>query len=496
MTTQSIPIEQLVSGTPSVLPAGGGNINQLNGLLLSQDPATPQGVVTPWSSAAAIGAFYGLASPEYEAAGFYFGGPAGARSLPQQLLIAAYNPAPVAGFLRSAQVSSMTLAELQALSGVLTIIFAGVSNTSSSISLAGATSFTNAAALILAGFTTPAFGVTYDTQRGCFLFTSTATGATETATYASGSLAAGLLLTAATGATISQGAAAATPATAMPAIVAINQSWAGFTTTFEPVLTDKEAFSAWTNSTNKRYGYFGFDSDVNALIANTTETWMYAVTQANENGTCAIFGNATHAAAAMGWMASLNFTLKNGRATLFARDFAGLIPSCSNGEQSLILTANGYNFYGLYSGFNGQYMLLQNGQVSGVYNFMDSYVQQIQLNQSLIAAMVELLMTAGFIPYNADGYNMISEAAQGPIAAALNFGTIVAGVTLSAAQIQEIIAIIGTDVSAAIQAQGWYLQIVDAAPSTRSTRSSPPMTLLYCDGESIQSIQFASINIQ
>src|SRR6185312_13441546 len=51
-------------------------------------------------------------------------------------------------------------------------------------------------------------------------------------------------------------------------------------------------------------------------------------------------------------------------------------------------------------------------------------------------------------------------------------GTIRTGVTLSASQVQELYNAIGVDVSQPLNASGYYLDIKDAAPSTRVARQS------------------------
>src|SRR6185312_5407210 len=195
-----------------------------------------------------------------------------------------YSAAPTAAFLRSGSLAGMSLTQLQALTGTLTVTIDGTPNTSASINLSSASSFTAAAATIEAAFTSPDFTVEFDTQLSAFVFTSNTTGTTSTAAFASGTLAAGLNLTQATGAVLKQSATAQTPATAMTVFAADAGDWAGFSTTFEPELADKEAFSAWTAVQGKRYFYAGYDTDVNALTQGSTATWLSAVIAANEDG--------------------------------------------------------------------------------------------------------------------------------------------------------------------------------------------------------------------
>lgn len=64
---------------------------------------------------------------------------------------------------------------------------------------------------------------------------------------------------------------------------------------------------------------------------------------------------------------------------------------------------------------------------------------------------------------------------------------------LSDGEVTELQNMLGFDASASIEAKGWYLQIQDATAAVRAARASPPMTLVYTDGESIQQLDLASI---
>lgn len=110
--------------------------------------------------------------------------------------------------------------------------------------------------------------------------------------------------------------------------------------------------------------------------------------------------------------------------------------------------------------------------------------------------MFVLLQSVGSIPYNAQGYALIDAAVMDAINAAVNFGAIRTGVALSASQIAQIRNAVGADVSGAITATGYYLQIVPATAAIRVDRSSPAMTLYYADGGSIQKLNLASIEVQ
>src|SRR6185312_5655348 len=396
----TIPASSIVRVNPGVLAAAGVAID-LNGLILMHDTAVPVGTVQPFSSADDVGAFFGLSSEEYEVALIYFAGPENATKTPGQLYFAQYPDADVAAYLRSPRLD-LTLTELKALTGTLTITADGVAKTSSAITLTAATSFSSAATIIAAAFTSPGFTVTWDAQRGAFLFTSSTVGASSTMDFATGTLAAGLSLTQATGATLSQGAVAGVPGPSMDALVLVNQNWAAFTTVFEPVTADKVLFSAWVNGKDDRYAYVGWDTDPNAKVAGNQTTWGYAITQADDDGSVPVFGDLTHAAFVLSFIASLDFDRLNGRQTLAFKSQSGLLPSVSNQTDADALIGNGYNFYGAYATAKQDFVFMYPGSTPGQWKWVDSYVNQIWMNAQLQLAMFTLLQSVGSVPYNAE----------------------------------------------------------------------------------------------
>jgi hypothetical protein len=159
------------------------------------------------------------------------------------------------------------------------------------------------------------------------------------------------------------------------------------------------------------------------------------------------------------------------------------------------LIDNGYNFYGDYATSNDRFRFLYPGQISGNWKWVDTYVNQIWLNAAFQQALMTLLTQVNAIPYNIDGYTLIDAACLDPINAAVNFGAIRAGVTLSSQQKAQINSQAGVDISDTLQTRGWYLQIKDATPQVREARGTPPMTFWYLDGGSVQQITLASLAI-
>lgn len=494
----TIPFSQVVNVVPSVLSAGGIAVD-LNGLMLTQNAYAPAGSILQFASASDVSTYFGASSTEAQLATVYFNGYSIGTKTPGALYISNYPQVATAGWLRSGNMASMTLGQLQALgSGTLTITVAGVAKTSGTISLAAVASFSAAATAIQAAFTTPGFTVTWDSVVSAFIFTTTTTGSTQTMSFATGTLSTGLLLTSATGAVVSNGQDAAVVATYMNNIINQNQNWATFFKTWESTITEKESFATWSNSVAPRYLFCAYDSDPNVLVSGSTTTfgdWL----QANMYvGTLPIYGTASLAAFASGFAASLDFTRLNGRATLDFKEQSGLTPSITNASNYSAAIGNGYNCYAAYGSNNpaNNANWFSPGSVSGKWLWADTYLNQIWLNANLQLALVTLLQQVGSIPYNAQGYSLINAACLDPINAAINFGAIRKGIQVSAAQAAEIQYALGYNAAPIIASQGYVLQISPATAQTRAARQSPPITLYYQDGESVQQITLASIAIQ
>ena len=146
----SIPASRIVSVTPSVVSAGGTGLD-LSGLILSSSSRVPIGTVQSFGGADSVGAFFGLSSLEYQLAIKYFAGYDGAPISPAALLFAQYPATAVSAYLKGGPVGGLTIAALQALSGVLSLTIDGEPVVSAAIDLSTASSFSAAAALITAG---------------------------------------------------------------------------------------------------------------------------------------------------------------------------------------------------------------------------------------------------------------------------------------------------------------------------------------------------------
>jgi hypothetical protein len=345
--------------------------------------------------------------------------------------------------------------------------------------------------------------VSYDSQLARFLITSSTTGDDSTIGYATGTLSVGLKFTAATGAQLSQGADAATPADFMPTITLATQNWATFMTVFEPVTAEKLLFAAWVQTTNNRFAYVAWDSDVTVLEGVAPTSFGAQVTAAEMDGIYPRYepatddGNGRKAAFICGSVASIDFAQPNGRITFAFKGQSGLVADITNASAFGFLKANGYNGYCAFATANDRFVNEQSGSTPGQWRWFDAYVNQIWLNAELQLAGMTLLTQINSIPYNAEGVNLQRAAYNDTIQRALINGVIQSGVTLSNAQRAQINTAANVAGAAdAVQNNGYYLQILIPAPEVRVVRGPMPATLWYTDGGSVQSIELSSIDVQ
>lgn len=490
----SIPASDIVNILPGVIGAGGTGLDMV-GLILTDNVRMPTGVTLRFASLDAVNAYFGSSSDEAAKAAVYFNGYTNSFIKPAFVLFAAYATAARSAWLRGASLT-LTLTQLQALTGTLTITTNGTPLTSSTINLSGASSFSNAATIIQAAFTTPPFAVTYDSVAGAFLFTSNATGAVTMA-YATGTLATGLGLTLAAGATLSPGSTINTPGPAMDAIVANTQDFVAFTTLWAATDGDIVLFATWNNSKGDRFLYVPWTSNSAAVTNSDTTSPAKLIDAANLAGTAPIWStSADKAVFVLGYIASIDFNRDNGRAVAAFRSGNGLTADVTNQTIAANLIANGYSFYGSYATANDEFTWLYNGQVSGEFAWIDSYINQIWMNNQFQLAWMVLLGAVGQIPYNDDGYEMLGAGIQSEINAAVSFGAIRSGVTLTESQKAQVNGIAGRDISDVLFSRGWFLSILDPGGQVRAARGSPINTFFYTDGQSVQKIVLSSLMVQ
>lgn len=143
----SIPASLIASAIPSVISAGGSALD-LVGIILTTNPRVPTGSVPTFPTQLAVANYFGANSLEASLAAVYYKGFDNSTKKPGSLGFMQYPTAPVAAYLRGGSLAAMTLSQLQALSGSLSVVVDGFTWAAPSINLSSASSFSAAAATI------------------------------------------------------------------------------------------------------------------------------------------------------------------------------------------------------------------------------------------------------------------------------------------------------------------------------------------------------------
>lgn len=491
----NIPISQIVTINPRVIGAGGAQ-GSLDGLLVTQSAALPVGQLQVFYTAQDVSDFYGPASDEYAAAQVYFAGIIGGGQQPASLSFGRFAATATGAAVFGSELG-LTLAQLQALSGTL-IVTTDTARTSSTINLAGATSFANAASLMTAGFTTPNFAITYDDQRRRFVLTTTATGAVATVSPVTGTLANGVGLSAASGAyQQATGSAADTADSALNRLAGLSGNWGIFSTVWAAEIDERLALAEWTSAQAFQYIYAGWDADASGLTTDNPASFGNLVQSVPYEMTLPVYGGLAHAAAVLAWGAATNYQMTEGRNTLaFRQPVAGIAQQVTSLADANALLSNGYTYLGAYASTGNTYTVFYNGAIGGQFEWSDTALGQIALRRNLQQALFETLLAYKSLPYNEDGYNAIYQGAQDVISQFTSNGVIRAGVTLSASQRAQIDSQAGFAIAGEVVDKGWYLQVTDPLTTTvRTERGSPTVNFWYCDGGSIQKIVVSSTTV-
>lgn len=498
----TIPASQIVSVTPSVITGGGTGLDMIAVMLTNSD-RMPTGTLLAFPDSDSIGAYFGALSTEDTLGTQYFLGFENSNIKPGRLMFYAYNTSAVGAWIRgSSPPGGTTLADIVSISGTLGLTIDGTTIAPASVDLSGSASYSAAAGKIETALGLTAGQVEWDSLALAFKISSLTTGASSTITAATGTAAAALGFAAASNPTLSQGQDAGVPATTMDAIKVLSQNWVSFMTTFDPDggtgNDEKFAFAVWTNGQNKRFLYAAWDTDATAKNVTAPNTLAQRIAAGDYNGIASMYAptlGALEAAFLCGAIASIDFNETEGRSTLAFKRGSGITPDVTDAVSPPILIQNGYNFYGDYATANDDFKFFYPGQVSGEFKWIDSYVNQIWLNNGIQLALMSYVTQAKSLPYNRVGYDQVAAACRDPINKAVNFGAIRAGVPMSEAQRSLVAVSAGADISTTLYAQGWYLQVKDADAQTRALRRSPPVTLWYMDGQSIQQINVASVEV-
>lgn len=486
----SIPASEIVEVSPAVIGTGGTPL-ALNTLIFSDEALYP---MKEYGSDTAVGDDYGFSSHQFKFAEIYFKGVVGATKSPESLFIAEYVTADEEAKLIGRSLRSMALAELQAVSGEITVSIDGVQK-KGTVDFKTVTSFSDAATKIATALEADC---AFNTQVQAFVVASKTKGAKSSLSFATGIAAEALGLTELGGASLDNVTVRDTVQSAMKRAQGYTLNFAPITYANEPQITEaiQKEFALWVSKQNSRYWFVQYGEEPTALMPNNTKCFGSWLKEVSADGVTSIYGTYEHAALACAYAASLNFDELNGRATMDFKRQAGAAPSVTDAEDAKALKSNGYAFYGAYATANDRFVFFRNAVVSGDFAWVDAYLNQGYFNAQIQLAFMTMLVSYKAIPYNTEGAAIHRAVVQDPINQMVNFGGIQSGVTLSEQQKNLINREAGFDAASQLYLAGYAVSIGQATAQVRGKRGSLPFKLWYTDGGSVHSVSIASINVQ
>lgn len=548
----NIPISQVVKVTPGVLAAGSGLDNLSALFVTTASSALAAGAVKSFTSAADVGTAFGDTSTLYQMAEVYFSGYETAVMTPGTLYVGAIASAG-SGAAGTAVLGTQTEHTVATVAvddggtgyavgdtetftgGTATVSTIGTDGVVTGLTLQSATAqttdpagtgiatttsgsgtgltvtTTSTASTVstgaVASITASAGGTGYTSAPTVALTGGGGSGAAATAIVSGGAVTGYTVTSPGTGYTSAPTVTLTPAATSdigpqLDTLRSAEGGWNGLAFDTELDADTKEAAAQWVGTQNSQVFAAIVDSATSATENESQTAFGVWLQSQNINGVTAIYSTSPLVGAlAMAWMASLSFDTANGRQTLaFVEDASGLVAAdVTDGATASTLIANGYSFYGSYANGASQFVFMRPGQVSGKFLWADSYVNQIWLNSNLTSDLVNLLMTTGNIPYNTEGDTLVEASLKDTINQALSFGAMRTGVNLTTLQRQQINNAAGVTTAAdSVVNNGYYLKpnVSTAAASYRVQRTTPPAQLWYADGQSVQSINLNSVEVQ
>lgn len=496
----AISANQIVQVLPRILTGTGSDL-VFNGLVLDDNARIPTAAPISFSSADAVGAYFGTTSDEYNFASIYFGGYTNSQIKPSLLYFYKLCPEAVAPFVRGASLkpADALVALKQISDGTITINISGTNYTATGIDLSGANSLSEVASTIAAKLSAKeaSVSVEFSSIDNTFTITAGATGSAASITVPTGDCAEAMGFSSET-ATISAGSDQMSVAGTMSEITANFQNFVTFTTLKEPEDAEALALASWVSaqaSAGTMYLYVCWDSSKANLDAKNTSVIAEQIKALNATGVTVVYPSYKIAAFVMGTAASIAWDQTNGTITFAFKAQSGLGADVTDTEEHNALLDHGVNFIGNYATRNDNFVFFYNGQMFGEWSWIDTYLNACWLCNALQVQLMAMFTSNRRIPYTEAGYSIIRANCRDVIERAFNNGVINAGVSLSNAQIASLTSELGGDFSNEIYTNGYYLQILDATANARQQRTSPPCNLVYTYGGAVQKLTLPAIAV-
>ncbi len=438
----------------------------------------------------AIGADFGTASPEYQAAKIFFG----QSPPPQQCYVGRWASTATAGVLFGGALSTaqQALSNFTAVSaGAMNITVDGTVHNLTALDFAAETTLNGVAATIQAGFAGSAT-VTWNSVYGYFVVQSTTTGAASSVSFASAPAAgtdiSGLLgLTQTTsGAFAVAGALAETIETAVNTLAAATNSWYGLQIAATTAISDSDYVQVATIIEGLSASrIFGVTTQEAAALSATSTTDLAALLQAgNFSRTFCQYSSTNPYASAgiFGDAFTVNFDGIDTTITLKFQPEAGVTPENLTESQAAALKAKNCN---VFASYESGVAIVQEGTMANGY-FFDEMHGADWLQNALQTDMFTALQSAKTkVPQTDSGVNVLVTAATKDLQQARDNGFIAPGVWTGPA--------VGSIQTGQTLTKGFYIYAPPVAQQSQTDRSARKAPTLQAAIKLAGAIHFGGI---
>jgi hypothetical protein len=484
----------------------------LGGMIITGNTLCPTGTILNFTSAAAVGTYFGTGSEEYARAVFYFGWVSKNITSPQLLSFYFWNNDVATANLIFGAPPIDTLSQFNAItSGELELTMGGFTHTLTGINLSAAGSLAAVATDIQTAIQAYSAGgaawtgatVSYNSTSGAFNLVSGATGVDTIAVQAAASSdLAGPLGWLSPSTVLSNGSAAQTITAMLTALISQSNNFGSFlfTNGLSVSLTNIEAAANWNHSLNPNI-QFMYTVQVSPSNASS---WQAAL---NQIGGITLTLASPGAAATTEYpemcpmmiLAATNYAATNSVQNYEFQEFT-LTPSVTTNASYQTYTNLSINFYGQTQAAGQLIQFYQQGVMFGLaVDPLDqnTYANEIWFKDALGAALMNLLLALSQVPANSTGQAQVLSTIQSIINQALQNGTISVGRTLTEQQQLYIAQITGSSTAwQQVQNAGyWVGATIQTYTVGSNTEYKIVYTLIYAKDNVIRLIQGSDILI-
>ena len=466
----------------------------LIGRVFTTNYLVPAGQIIEFSGGAtaaleSVGSYFGITSAEYEFAAQYFQTNTKNATAPNKISFARYVENQTAAIVVGSR-NATSLAQLQALTaGTLTITINGEEKTADAINLSAATSLADAAQLVTAALDSAAT-CTYDATTARFSIATPDTGAGQTLTFATGTVAQAMGLTADAG-VLSDGADAATPLESVTQSIAISNNCFGLYFLDTLATADITALAQWVSNQNVRYML-----SLTVTPATATEI-QNAVSSFDGIAVTVDKFDANAGFMPVSRIASIDWTRPNAVVNMNYQQFSGVTPSVQDNTEAASYDALGINYYGSTQQAGSLVSWYQPGVLQGTIKDMGVYASEAWLKDSIFTNILNLRLGLNSLPANDTGVGMVVASITSTVNQALYNGTILPGKTLDANDKSFITQLTANpDAWQSVQTGGYYLS-ADLVKYVENGVSKFKVSylLVYSKGDSINYVDGRDILI-